>query len=220
MSGSEILGNQLKQIQRLRDIHLEAYLAYKNFEKFAEFRAPNVLGKEAKINAEALGNFKGFFNSAIRSLNYAFLMHTARMYIGAGSLTLRKIINTVEQNPTSLSDFTELHANESERLTSLDEYVGMRKVDIKQARALLDSVEEYVSKLQHNRNVYLVHLDIDNAQQVDTTYQEVFYMLEVADKILKLLTLRLDMRSESYQLIDQQIESSADGLMSLVRSYK
>ena len=184
----------------------------------AQFRAPNVVGQdEAAKNARAIGNYRYLFNSAIRSLNYAFLMHLTRLYIGADSLTLRKLLNTIEQNPTSVADYREIHSNQPELLATTNEYVGMRPEDFVAARQYLTDVEPIVQKLKHGRDNYLVHLDIKGTVPLDTTYEELYTLIDIADKILKLLTKQLDMRGESYHVVEQEVKLQAKALMKLLR---
>lgn len=212
------LAKQLKQIQRLRDIHLECYLAFRNFEEMAKFRAPNAVGqKKAAENAKSIGNYRSFFNSAVRSMNYSFLMHLSRLYIGADSLTLRRLLNTIEQNPTTVEDYRELHKDQSELLQAIHEYVGMQPGDFVAARKYLQDVQPIVDKLRHNRNNYLVHLDVNQTALMDTTYQELFELIETADKILKLLNRRLDMRGETYQVVESELQLQTKALMRLLR---
>lgn len=214
----ETLKKQLDQIQRLRDVHLECYLAYRNFEEMAKFRAPNVVGLyEAKRNAKAIGDFKYFFNSAIRSMNYAFLMHLSRLYIGGDSLTLRKLLNTIKQNRTTIADYRELHKDQPELLASSDSYVAMDDKDFLKAEEELERVKPIIEKLKHNRDNYLAHLDFAGTSSLDTSYEELYDLIEVADNILQLLTLKLDMRRESYHIIEQSIILESGALMTLLR---
>jgi len=214
----DTLSKQLKQIQRLRDVHLECYIAFRDFEEIAQFRAPNVVGQdEAAKNAQAIGNYRYFFNSAVRSMNYVFLMNLSRLYIGAGSLTLRKMLNTIEQNPTTVEEYRELHKDQPELLESSEEYIGMQPADFIAARQWLEDITPLVEKLQHNRNSFLVHLDIENVTQLDITYEEIFKLIDIADQILQLLTKRIDMRSESYIVVEREIKLQAKALMDLLR---
>ncbi len=74
-----------------------------------------------------------------------------------------------------------------------------------------------LSNLKNHRDSFLVHLNIQNVAPLDTTYAEIFKLIGTADKILKLLNTRLNMRGESYAVIEQDIILQTKALMDLLR---
>jgi hypothetical protein len=211
------LDSHLKLIKRLREIHLEAFSSFTAFETIQELRAPNHVGQdEAHANAEAIGNYRYFFNIAIRALNYDFLMLVSILFIDdKQSISLPKILRIIEQNPTTVKDYSELNSTIAE--DRLSEYEGLKPTDLKMLRVKLDEVSPIVSALKKQRDKILAHRDINAIVPEQITYEDIYKLMEIADYFLNYLTQKLNRATTSYMLIKPETISQTKLLVEVLR---
>lgn len=213
------LDRQLRLIKRLRDKHMEAFSSFTAFEAIQELRSPLHFGDLAQQNAEAIGVYRGFFNISVRSLNYNFLMLISILFINdRQSLSIPKVMNIIESNPTDVNQFSELNADRPLLESLVDDYEGLTAEDKANIRNKLEAVRPTVEILKTHRDQILAHDDINRLVPDQLTYEDIHTLMTVADEILHLLTTKLNRESTTYVVIESEIKEQTNLLVETLRN--
>lgn len=209
-----------ERVVRLRRIHLKAIASFNAFEQLKEFRAPNLIGKElAKKHAEAIGTYKGFFNTAENALNTELHIAVAKLFDShKDALHIEKLVNYAEQNQQKISaiQINSLDEN-SEFATELARvYEGLNKDDLLEIKSDLNTAKDKIARLKLVRDKQVTHEDIGKQKIEYLTYQEFHELIELSEKIINLISEKIYSDVAYFVPYKEQVVEDTKSLLRLV----
>lgn len=185
-----------ERVERLRRIHLKALAAFNAFEQMQEYRAPNIYGEEiAHRHAEALGMYKGFFNTVQNALNTELHISIAKLFDShKDALHIEKLVNYAEQNQTVLTSAQKAELDEeadyAEELS--DAYEGLSKGELLAIRSDLYNSQRVIARLKDIRDKEVAHINIKTPEVLGyLTYGELSDLISLSEKILNLVSKKI-----------------------------
>jgi hypothetical protein len=228
----------VKKIEGLRTELFRAHSSFRAFEVIQEMRAPNIIGKtEASRNAKAMGDFKGFFNTAEHALNAEFLVSLAKLYDEhPNGTSLPKLLKYIRGNVKylKLQDFLEHNKGRSDLTDRRQDYKGITLHDIEELEGALEKLSPQIRKLKIVRDKKVAHLEMKNLEDLqveetpkdlrtsrtkieDLTYDEIDNLIKAADKILNSISSQINRDIAEFGPLKQTVTQDSQRLIREVR---
>lgn len=210
-----------ERVERLRRIHLKAVAAFNAFEQLQEFRAPNLIGQElAHKHAQAMGAYKGFFNTAENALNTELHIAVAKLFDShKDALHIEKLISYAEQNQTTISTKQQTDLDESSDYSSelARVYEGLSKADLLGVKRDLEAANDKIARLKIVRDKEVAHVDIKKQEKIEyLTYQEFAELIDLSEKMLNLVSKKLYGDVAWFEPYREQVIEDSKSLLRLV----
>lgn len=210
-----------ERVERLRRIYLKAIAAFNAFEQIQEYRASNLHGKElAHKHAQAMGVYKGFFNTAENALNTELHIALAKLFDSHKSaLHIEKLVNYAEQNQTKLTatQQAELDDNASYSSELATVYAGLQRDELLEIRDELKSAEDKIARLKMVRDKEVAHINIKKPDDLKyLTYQEFVELIELSEKILNLVSKKFYGDVAWFEPYKERVVEDSKALLRLV----
>ena len=202
----------IEYIDQLQSRYFKTLSAFYAYEGLRESKAPNILGQDkAEENVEVIKRYKDFFLPAEEALRVYFFIELAKLFDASNqSLHIDKVINFTESNLRHLTAdaFKEYNAEQGrEFLNSLtEEYKGVAHTDLMEIRHLLETHKNSLEKLGIYRDKWLAHEDIKKPNLPDITGIELRGLFEALQKILNILTSKLNSSSTRWDHVEQDVK--------------
>jgi len=184
-----------ERVERLRKLHLKAIGSFNALEQILEFRAPNLLGKElAQKHAQAVGVYKGFFNTAQNALNTELHISMAKLFDShKNALHIEKLVAYAEQNQKTLTrdQRADLDSEESFAAELAKVYEGLSRDDLLKIKAELTSAKDKIDRLKDVRDMQVAHEDIRRPELEYLTFQEFSDLIDLSEEILNLVSRKI-----------------------------
>jgi hypothetical protein len=217
---SDEFGVLKERIERLRKIHLKAIASFNAFEQLQEFRAPNLIGKElAQKHAEAVGTYKGFFNTAENALNTELHISVAKLFDShRDALHIEKLVNYAEQNQDAISASQQAGLNEDTEYSNelAKVYAGLNHDDLLKIKIDLDAAKDKIARLKEVRDKQVAHEDIKKPELKYLTYEEFVELIELSEKILNLVSHKVYSDVAYFVPYKEQVVEDSKSLLRLV----
>lgn len=210
-----------ERVERLRKIHLKAIGSFNVFEQLQEFRAPNLIGNElAHKHAEAIGVYKGFFNTAEHALNTEMHIAVAKLYDShKDALHIEKLVNYAEQNQSELTASQKAELDEDSTYSSelATVYEGLNRDDLLAIKTDLEAAKDKIERLKEVRDKEVAHINIKKPAKLKyLTYQEFVELIELSDKILNLVSQKLYSDVAYFVPYKEQVVEDTKSLLRLI----
>lgn len=209
-----------RRLEELKKWHLRAVATFAAYETILKLRAPNLLGDEAKRNTEAIGRYKGFFNTAEKACNYELLMTLSKIYVAhKDALYIERLVLFAEQNRKKLTakDFKEFHDGRQYLNELVSSYEGMNNEDLKDIKERLEECRDSITKLKSLRDQALAHINLKPIEEDPLTFQEIADLIELSEKILNTLSAKHFQNTSYYKIYEEQVINDTTGLVHLAR---
>ena len=210
-----------RRLKELTKWHVRAVATFAAFETILKLRAPNLVGEaEAKGNAEAIGRYKGLFNTAEKACNYELLMTLARIFVAhKDALYIERLVNFAEQNQKRLTveDFKEFHEGREYLDELIAIYQGLNKNDLAEINQGLQNAQDSIGRLKELRDQTLAHINLAPPDDVSLTYQELADLIELSEKIINTLSARYFQSGSYFKLYEEQVIDDTTALVRLAR---
>jgi hypothetical protein len=185
-----------ERVERLRKIHLRALASFNAFEQIQEYRAPNLIGKElAHKHAEAIGVYKGFFNTVEHALNTELHIAVAKLFDShKDALHIEKLVNYAEQNQAVLTAAQQTDLDDDTGYSSelAKVYEGLNHKELVGIKADLGTVHDKITRLKTVRDKEVAHINVKKPEELKyLTYQEFVELISLSERILNLVSKKL-----------------------------
>lgn len=207
------------RVERLRRLHLKAIGAFNAFEQIQEYRAPNLIGQElAHKHAQAIGSYKGFFNTAENALNTELHISVAKLFDShKDALHIEKLVNYAEQNQSYITAAQRAALNDAEAAPEIAKiYEGLNRDELLQIKADLDDAKDKIARLKDVRDKEVAHANIAKPELTYLTYQEFVELIELSEKILNLVSRKLYGDVAWFEHYRDQVVEDTKSLLRLV----
>ncbi len=211
-----------ERVERLRRIHLKALASFNAYEQIQEFRAPNVVGgaELAQKHAEAIGVYKGFFNTAEHALNTELHIDVAKLFDShKDALHIERLVNYAAQNRNKISAKGLASLGEDEESSSelASVYEGLKRNDLLSIKSDLDAAKDKIKRLKDVRDKEVAHINLKKPEELDyLSYQEFVELIELSEKILNTVSSKIYSDVVWFEPYKNQVVNDTKSLLRLV----
>lgn len=210
-----------KRLEKLKNLHTTALVSFNVYEALNKLRAPNIIGQdEAKANVNAIGRYKGLFNTAERGVLLNTLVCLSKIFVAhKDSLYLEKLVNFAEQNKSRLSadDFKEFHADRQYIDELVKEYNGLCQEDVQSIREDFARAQDSINRLKVIRDQQLAHTNLKDPDDTAMKFQEIADLIALSEKVLNILSTKHFKNLMVFDVMRDQVETDTIGLVHLAR---
>ena len=210
-----------ERVKRLRSIHLQAVASFHAFEVIQEYRATNLHGSElAQKHAEAIGAYKGFFNTAEKALNTELHISVAKLFDShKDALHIEKLVNYAEQNQARLTAPQRAELDDNDKYSSelAAVYEGLNRDDLLDIKCKLEAAKDKIARLKDVRDKEVAHVNIKKPEELKyLSYQEFVELIELSEKILNLVSNKIYGDIAVFDHYKDQVVEDTQSLLRLV----
>lgn len=232
----------IDKIEALRSELFSAISSFRAFEVLRESRAPNIKGDEtAQKNARNIGQYKGFFNIAERSMETEFFVSLAKLYDStSGATSIPRLLNYLDSNSKYMGQeaFIKHNLNREDLEEITEEYMDIDADFIDTMRLKLESELKSIEKLKTIRDKKIAHLEISGAslnsvygdediqktKEIDSiehlTYGEIDKLIQLALEILNEVASRLNKNVVWFGPLKDSVTGDTESLIRLLNKVK
>jgi hypothetical protein len=204
------------RVERLRRLHLRALGAYYALEEMLKFIAPNIVGDErAHKNAEAIGVYKGYLNTARKALNTELHMALAKIYDDhKDALHIVKLVNYAVGNKKALTA-ADPDAEAAEELAEV--YEGLTSKEQQEIANDLQQANDKIKRLKDIRNKIVAHEDPSAPDDMPSvSFQELDELIQLHDKIINTISRKYYGNAALFDVYKDQVILDSKSLLQLV----
>lgn len=210
-----------RRIKELKKWHIRAVTCFNVFETIRKLRAPNILGlDEARSNRDAIGRYRGFFNTAEIACNYELQMTLARIFVAhRDSLYIDRLINYAEGNRKKFAagNFKGFSGDKAYLNQLAETYEGLSDDDLKSIRAEIKKHRDSINRLKTVRDQQLAHINLKEPENASLTYQELADLIELSEKVINLVSTKHFKTANVFDVLKDQVVNDTIGLVHLAR---
>ena len=210
-----------ERVDRLREVHLQSIASYYAYEGIQVYRATNLHGEElANKHAEAIGVYKGFFNSAEKALNVNLHLSVAKLFDShKDALHIEKLLRYTESNQSKLivEQESDLEGEKEYTAELAKVYAGLDLDDLLEIKADLELAENKIKRLKDIRDQEVAHNNLIKPEKLEyLTYQEFVELIDLSEKILNLISGKIYGDTAYFDPFKKQTIEDTNSLLKLV----